>query len=302
MPPTSPERQTNSNNAKRHRECYSPHHTPTLSEYGTDSARLWQIMDKRLKKQGEVMIENMKLLLDETKRDIIKTLEEKIGMLKNDINVISERVSAVEKLIPNIQHLKEEIVYLKNKMLKQENSFVSCDIRLNGIPHQPNENLVSIFYNICDGINYTRPKVCNIYRQKIFNRQNNAIAGLDGNIMIKLATPYEKNAILKAVGRFKRTTKTQLLLKHAGFQSDSPIYLNENLTQHNFTLLRNAIRLKKQKQLAAAYSLKGLVHVKRNESDAPTCIMSNEDLSHIVNIQPNTSSSFRDPVEKSNQN
>lgn len=62
------------------------------------------------------------------------------------------------------------------------------------------------------------------------------------------------------------------------FGSNEPFYVNENLTKSNFEIFNAAIKLKKQKVINSAYTLRGVVYVKRRENDKPTSVNNIEEL------------------------
>lgn len=185
---------------------------------------------------------------------------------------VTERVTKLETVVSDVELLKSELGSLKAQLAKQENLAVSCDLRLHGIPFVEKENLLSMFQYLCNTIGITPPNVKSIFRLNVGNFNSNNRKKPDGIIIIKLATPYDKNFILKSIANFKKSTHDLLRLHHAGFESDVPIYVNESLTKDNHTILQAAIGLRKRKQLTAAFTLRGLVHVKFSDNDVPTRI------------------------------
>ena len=69
--------------------------------------------------------------------------------MKRDIISVTERVSKLETVANDLIALKDEINELKMQNHRQENSLVSSDLRINGIPCLANENLREVFDNIC---------------------------------------------------------------------------------------------------------------------------------------------------------
>lgn len=116
------------------------------------------------------------------------------------------------------------------------------------------------------------PKIENIYRLNKIYKHNKPYTPTDDVIVAKLLSPYEKNFLLKSIAKYRREYKTQLSLNHAGIQSDQYIYLNENLTPHNHKIFKAALRLKKDNKISAAYTLRGLVYIKKINSVEPILI------------------------------
>lgn len=99
--------------------------------------------------------------------------------------------------------------------------------------------------------------------------------------MIKFNTPYEKNYFLRIVAAHRRKFKSPLRLSNAGFQSDTPFYINENLTPHNYGIFKTALGLKKDMVLKTVFTLRGIVYVKQNENDEPINIIFPEQLNQF---------------------
>lgn len=246
------------------------------------SSRIIELMGKRFAKQAEDMAaqfakqnEVIAAQIQSSENKVLGELGEKLAEMRRELHTITERVVKLESAVSDIDHLKSEVGMLKAQLAKQENLAVACDLRLHGIPFTVNENLFDIFAQICTTINISPPVVKNIFR---LNNGNNK----DGIIIIKFATPYIKNFILKSISNFRRSNNDLLRLRHAGFNSDTPIYVNECLTKANHVVLQAAIGLKKKRQLSAAFTLRGLVHIKRTENETATRIESIEQLHSFI--------------------
>lgn len=191
--------------------------------------------------------------------------------MKREINTISERVTKLETVTDELLALKSEIKSLKIQTLKNANSIVACDLRLNGIPFKDEENLSEMFDKICKTINISTPRTKSIFRLQ--NKNNKAKEDSpDAVIIVKLFSPYDKNFFLKSLGIYKKENKTNLLLKLLDFDSEKTFNIKENLTNSNYKILREAITLKKANKLHSAYTFRGLVYVKLNKDDGPSCI------------------------------
>jgi len=137
-----------------------------------------------------------------------------------------------------------------------------------GVPHQEQENLPEIFEKICNAAGIPTPTVTNAQRRQY-------IAGkkvTDGPIIVQLKTPGQKIEVLKGMSDYKKAKNDVLRLKDAGFDSDAPMYVSENLTKKNHEILLRAKQKKKKNELYAAFALRGLVHVTINENNPPVMI------------------------------
>lgn len=235
------------------------------------SFRLLQILDNRLEKQSESISSEIKAMIKESEDRILTEINKKITEMRVDLNNVIERVSYLETAMCEISNLKTEIKDLKIKALKQANSLVACDIRLNGIPYTEGENLPLYFENICQTINIPTPVVKSIYRLQNKNNKHQNYSP-DAVIIVKLHSPYDKNYFLKTLSEFRRNTKSNLSLSILGFQTETNFYIKENLTHSNYQILQAAVRLRKQNQVHSAYTYRGLVYIKHFVNDNPICI------------------------------
>lgn len=116
------------------------------------------------------------------------------------------------------------------------------------------------------------PQIENIYRLNKIYKDNKPYTPNDEVIVAKFHFPYEKNFLLKSIAKYRRDNETTLCLKDAGVESDQPIYINENLTPYNHKIFKEALSLKKGGKISDAYTLRGLVYVKKLNSDEPILI------------------------------
>lgn len=266
--------------------------TPRLSNYDSPH-RMLMLIDKRFEKQTELL----KSLLSETESRLLAVIDKSMADIKCEISKLNEkyvklneRVDKVTTVVDKIDgmentmtEMKNQIQLLKANQQKFENNQVACDLRINGIPSENGENLYQIFANICDTINIAIPTIRAMYRLDNVRNQNNSS---DSVIMVHLATPFDKNFVLKNIARFRKSINSNLVLSHAGFDSNKPFYINENLTNHNYKIFQNALKLKRQKHLESVFSLRGLVYVRRPGSDSPTLVENIEQLTNLFRETP----------------
>lgn len=280
---------------KRSREslCHSEEgigKTPRLSNYDSPH-RIVQLIDRRFEKQTELIKE----LIQQSESRLLTVIDNSMGMFKREIAKVNERITNLYQRVESVEtvadkivstnadvdNLKTEIEFLKSKQQKLDNLQVACDLRINGVPFDENENLFQIFDNLCDTLNISTPTVKSIYR--INNNRNNSP---DTVIMVNLVSPFDKNYVLKNISTFRKSNKSNLLLKHIGFDSDNPFYVNENLTSHNYKIFQNALKLRKQKHIDTAYTLRGLVYVKLSRTEPPILIECIDQLTQLFRNNP----------------
>ena len=266
--------------------------TPKLTDGGVSTPKLWQMMDFRFSKQNTILLAK----LEESEKRILNGIDQKFTAFQKELTSLAERVLDIEAKISDVSALKTELKEVKEQVAKIENAAVSCDVRILGIPNYENENLANVFNQICNTIQIKPPIVKNIYRNKPKPTSPNGSHNRDGVVCIKLTSPYEKSVLLRSVAKFKREHNDLLRLKHIGFDgSEKPIYINECLTNTNFKILQAAVQLRKQKQIYAAFSARGLVYIKLSESDSATCVGS------LVELNNLTKEKFRENTNNKNQ-
>lgn len=262
--------------------------------------------------QTEAMSPNMRAVFDKCLESQLDAITEKISnkIIAHLKDVISEEVNKsvaqmkecfetqINSLQNEIQNLREchslevnalksEVSVLKDKILRQENKLVSRDLRINNIPLQDNENIHMLFTKLCDAVNVAPPAVDSIFRQ----RQTSS-GRADSDIIVKFKTAYDRNGILKAIAAFCRSTRNNLRLNILGFNSDATFYVRECLTAANYANLKLAVSLKKQNKLCAAFTRRGLVHVKTSENSALICIDTERKALELMKMQSGEENEF----------
>lgn len=281
--------------------------TPRITDQ-LSSTRMWSKLSDKMDRQHELMRElneSTRKQIIECEERIVKTFESKLQIMEKEISYFKEKICALESVAGEInifrkeltmamekvtrlesetgeiQNLKNEIQTLKLKMQRQENNIVASDLRINGVPYVENENLISIFNEICKVVNIEIPAIKSIFRLKNQNnkRDNNSP---DAVIIVRMWSPYDKNFFLKILSSFKKNNKDfYFRLRQIGFDSNSPFFVNENLTQTNYQILQAAVRLKRQKRLHSAFTIRGLVYVKRQPDDKAFRIDEYDQLSRL---------------------
>lgn len=263
----------------------------------SDSAtHKWHWIEKNLSKQNQYITDRFNEIceqLSKSEKRIIERVEQslkrveesfeefkiELSDVKRDLNEVKERVVELETVAGDVISLRKEIDYLKKVVDKQENATVASDIRINGVPMYENENINGIFNTLCDTIGINRLPVKSIFRLKKTKTGGTNLT--DPAIIVRFDTPFERNFLLKAISNFLRIRKGQLLLSDVGFDSNQPFNVKENLTQRNFLLYIEAVRLWRDNKLESVYSRRGIVYVKVNRADEPSRIDSFDDIKKL---------------------
>lgn len=251
------------------------------------------IMDKRFDKLTEQLQSIIETKFNECKDNLLSEIDKRFNTIKCGLDELNKRVTHLESVAVEFKTMQDEIKSLKTKMKRQENNTVACDLRLNEIPFSENENLMDIFSDICNAIQVSVPAVKSIYRLQNQNNKNKTDSK-DAVIIVKMWSPYDKNYFLKSFASFKKLNKGFFFcLRHIGINSDNKFYVNENLTATNFNILRAAVRMKKRKYIHSAFTMRGLVYIKKTANDNLTLI---DDINCLNELFPD-SANHQFPVD-----
>mgnify|MGYP004603265753 CR=1 FL=1 len=77
---------------------------------------------------------------------------------------------------------------------------------------------------------------------------------------------------MRSFALFWRQNRCSLTLRHIGYNSSEPIYINENLTKTNSVIMQAATKYRGEGKLTAAYSLRSRVYVRLLNNDVPTLV------------------------------
>jgi len=232
-----------------------------------------QLLDQRFAEQTK----RLQGMLQSAKVELVSTMNNHFDLLRRSHYALSEKVKKLEVSMKEfdlvktelntvkaeLNDVKSELQDLRANTSKLENIAVASELRIHGVPIKEQENLTDVFNNICVTVGVTAPAVQNIRR---LNATNNGTI-TDGPILVKLSSPYARNLVLKSIAAFRRENKMDLNLSLIGYQSSEPVYVNEHLTRHNHTILKAALKLKKQRKIYAAYTRRGIVYIKHKKDD-----------------------------------
>lgn len=226
---------------------------------------------------------------DQDKR--LKNLETKIGhdvtALEGSLNAQASgiddrfndqnaRIKDLEARCADIEGPKDSSVNNLSEHLTRidslERQLLECDLILNGVPVQDNEDLKALFNSLCRSLTIDPQTITNIFRAKP-KRKNT-----DPSIIIKFDSPSGKNKVLLAAKNVCKQGGHGLSLRNVSFDSDQPIYLQESLTSRNYQIYRAALKLKRKGKVAVVFTKNGRVFVRRTPEDDIQYISSSEDL------------------------
>ena len=256
--------------------------TPKLVEEGL-SIRLLELIDKKHEKLGKALdykFQRIFQTMETTKNDIINEL----ANMREEMQNLNNSVSKLEKDVECSNNLKSVVESLQEQVETLHNKAISSELRILGVPWVANENLHTVFNKICEALNIETPNTISIHRVK---RNDSG----EGPIIVKLTSANERNQLMRSLALYRRNNnnKGMLRLNNIGFESDSPIYVNENLTSRNNNIMRAVSKYKREKTIAAAYTLRGSIFIKLHNNNSPIAINSMDVLDDVIsNLFRNT--------------
>lgn len=246
---------------------------PTANKMGTftldDIERIMEKQTNLIKTKIKSLGEELKLNFDGQIAKInvrIDTIQENVNTQLNEFRTDLEKCT--EQLDMNDEN---------NKRISLLN-----ELKLNGIAHTNGENLKVIFISIAQlvGFDTSNPlHLPDLTRSFKRNQQSNEVTMLP-LIIMKFVAKHIRN---KFYGLYlARISKQPILTENIKLSQGGRILIGENLTMHNQTIFKEAIKLKRDKKLTKVSTIDGLVYVKYNSTDKQKCMKSQRELEVYV--------------------
>lgn len=214
-------------------------------------------------------------------------LSELISFKKYTKIKFEENKETNKRILKNIEELKEE-----NKKLKVENAGLKIEvekqsvkitylerqslettINIPNVPKIQGEDVKEIFYNIAAkvGVKLTTSSIVKIYRKK--DKLNNK----PGDIIVKSAVQATHELLLELV------KKKKLTFEDIGFKGNSSIlYVNQELTPLNKSILFEAKKLQKTQLWKYVWEKKGYIYVRKTDGGPAIRINAKEELKGLL--------------------
>ncbi|KAJ6647970.1 hypothetical protein Bhyg_03195 [Pseudolycoriella hygida] len=171
--------------------------------------------------------------------NLFEAYEAKLDSINKDVSNQTERVNKIENDIEN-----------NNRMSRLN------DVIIRGVPANQTD-LLKMFVSIAKAIKFNHSKydcVNNIFR--IRGNKNTS------PIIIQFTTSIYKREFMSSYFKFG-----QLKLSDIGCESNSRIYVSDNLTKHNSDIHHKALQLIKDKRLSKVTTRSGFIFVQQLNSD-----------------------------------
>lgn len=239
----------------------------------------------------------LKNLITESQNSIVQkidlsqqSLETKLGDLSNKVN---EEVQNLKTSVEEFkQNISENISSIHGRLNSHEQRLANseddinrlkyaCDLRLTGIPHSQNENLVSIFNTLSSIIGFDCSNNAAIpFIERIpFRHKTTGIMTASPTILFHFTSIQFKQWFYSLY-----LNKMPLKGEVFGFQNVKNIILGENLTQKNANIFKLAKTMKNDNKIAQTFTQDGLVKIRfiKGPKQHTYTIRNAADLEHLV--------------------
>lgn len=210
------------------------------------------------------IVSKIRVILDQQREEIIKSLKPQFDDLEAKITDLSERLKESE-------HQLEDFKQTARK---------KCTIVVNGIPHTPGENVRKIYTTISSLVGYSDLPPASVFR----------MPGSAPNrpICIKLETDLSKEWYMSG---FFRNTKSFVLGKFEGFTGETTrVYLGDDLSTRQYGIHKQALAYKKAGKVHKMKTHQGIVLVKIAPTSPFSSFSSINDLiTAVTNFTPKAS-------------
>lgn len=205
---------------------------------------------------------------DETDKHIednTSKLQGEISTLRADIQEFKTKCSVeVKRLSDAVSEIRSDVVLDRERIMYAEKS---NDLLLSGVPFVIAENLDRIVGLIATALGYAEGGLPLVTAKRLARIPIKP--GSTPPIALQFAFKFARDEFYARYLKMRN-----LSLQHIGFNVDSRVYLNENLTELGRKIKTHAINLKKAGKLHSVYTRDGVVYVKCDAKAEPQMIFS----------------------------
>lgn len=200
-------------------------------------------------------------------------LEENTAVLKSQSEKIDKYCNLIEQLTTENKQLKQKIKTLEERLEDSEQYTRSNSIEIQGIPLEPNEDVLSIVKNVGKAMDLEICETMIDACHRLGKKQN---GNNPPGIIVKFVRRLDKEEFLR-----KRRVKRNLSTRHMGRTDDRPVYVNESLTPARRRLLAMARAVQREKNYKFLWVRNGRIFMRREENASVTIVTTQEDLSKL---------------------
>lgn len=192
-------------------------------------------------------------------------------------NEMEHQQNKIKNLSRENEQLHERMKIMETKVSYMEQQSRYNNIEIQCVPERKEENVVSIFKNICDTVSEGISEDLIISCKRVA-KTNNA-SKRPRNIIVTLPSPRHRDKILSAVHRYNKVHRdNKLNSHHIGLNGDKePIFITEHLSPEIKKLNATTRRIAKNKGYKYVWVRYGKIYIRKDEN-SPSILIRNEDI------------------------
>jgi hypothetical protein len=218
-----------------------------------------------------------------TNADFKESMDKYSEWIVDNGRKIEEAANTIKQLVTDIDVIRQENVNLKKALSELttkveflEQSSKDNTIEIQGIPFEPNENLIELVQKVSSAVNFAcdPSMIDKCYRI----RPTFGATDKPGSIVVRFVRNVDMQLFVK-----KRREKRNLNTRDIGFLqgNSSVIYVNNSLTPSKRKLLRAARLCRSEKHYTFVWVSGGRIFLRKNQGDPAIEIKREEDLEKL---------------------
>lgn len=236
-------------------------------------------MEKFEKMFDDKLEESNKKIIDELQRSVgiqlsqykdyieAKIKESELNLTKLFNNELSERDRKIESLETRLAETLQQ--HEESKEIERK----KCNIVINGIPYNEEENINAIYKTISSQLGFESPPTANVYRMP-------GIKSAKPAIIIRLVSELHVD---KFMSRYYKVSTQLKLNAFDGFEGNhSRVYISEDLSTNQYNIFKQAMSFLRSKHVLNIRKKSGSVLVQINKETRHRSYKSVDDLKSDV--------------------
>lgn len=248
-----------------------------LSANSTFVNELREVLKKDLE---SIVVSKLKTLTEELKRDFQATTNFLTSELADVRAKLEEKSNEITILDKEQHRLQEEVKVLQDKINTADKLSRERNIELQCVPEERNENVVTLFQNLCKTINVNIPEN-DIHACRRVAKVNHT-SKRPRNIVVTLSSVRLRDTVLSATHRFNKGNRVKLNTEHFGIKGDiNRVYATEHLSPEHKQLHAAARQTARNKNFKFVWVRYNNIYLRKDESTNPILIKNLDSLSKI---------------------
>lgn len=243
--------------------------------------RSWENMNKSDSQidSFEDLVSRMQCMFDSMNAKIEEKIDASVEQLKSQIADLRDEVQNLkDECGRDIFNLAESVSQVRNDVSINrgciERAARANELLLTGVPYDPEECLPDVVQKLSTVLGY---QAVPLVQPKRLARSP-IVTGSTPPILLQFAFNISRNEFYS---RYLATRNLSLV--HLGFNVNTRIYINENLSEDARKIRGAAIKLKKSGKLHNVFTRDGIVYIKLREGAAAVPIQAMEHLHSSIN-------------------